>query len=152
LRVVLLDHDIYRVGVRQMLRTVVEHEVVGEASAPQAALEIVTAAAADVVVLDPILWGRRGAAPIHVIRRCAPHSRIFVLTEDGPIRNVVDALTAGATGYALKGDSVEEILDGLRQVKEGQRYLAPTLIPRLLRRLKRDRGARGVLRPLQSFA
>jgi len=127
MRVVLLDHELYRLGLRRMLETFGDCDVVGEASTARAALKLIDAFEPDIVVMDPILRGFRSASAIRKIRGCAPGARVLILTEHGRVRDVALAMSAGASGYALKGDSIDEILRAVQRVHLGRLYLSPAL-------------------------
>jgi DNA-binding NarL/FixJ family response regulator len=126
----LIDHELYRLGLRLILEPIHECEVVGEASTALPAFEVVAQLAPDIVVIDPVLPGLRGTSAIRMIRRCAPGVRILVLTELGFPRDVARAMAAGASGYALKDEENDAILHALRQVHLGRLYLTPGLDPR----------------------
>ncbi len=127
MRVVLLDHELYRLGLRRMLETFADCEVVGEASTPRAALKLIAAFEPDVVVVDSALRGFRSGSAIRKIRASAPRARVLILTEHGRVRDVATAMSAGASGYALKGDSIDEILRAVQRVHLGRLYLSPSL-------------------------
>jgi two-component system nitrate/nitrite response regulator NarL len=127
MKVVLVDHEIYRLGLRLILDPVPGCEVVGEACTALAALELIAQLGPDVVVIDPALRSVGGASAIRMIRRCSPGVRILVLTELGHERDVAAAMAEGATGYALKGEDNDAILRALRQVHRRRLYLTPGL-------------------------
>ena len=127
MRVVLLDHELYRLGLRRMLETFGDCEVVGEASTPRAGLRLIAAFEPDVVVMDTVLRGLKSGSAIQKIRGCAPGARVLILTERGRVRDVATAMAAGASGYALKGDSIDEILRAVQRVHLGRLYLSPSL-------------------------
>jgi DNA-binding NarL/FixJ family response regulator len=127
LRIVLLDHELYRVGLRRVLEAWPDCEVVGEAGTARAAFEVIGALCPDVVVIDTVLRGLRSASAIRKIQRCAPGVRVLVLTEHGRIRDVAVAMAAGASGYALKGDDIDEIRYAVHRVHLGRLYLSPAL-------------------------
>jgi len=137
LKIVLLDHELYRLGLRLILTAVREHEVVGEAGTERDALNVVAAAAPDVVIMDSVLPGLQGAEGVKALLRRAPGARILILTDDRRITAAADAMTAGAAGYALKGDSNAEICRAVERVQAGLTYVAPALTARLLARLRR---------------
>ena len=83
------------------------------------------------VVLDNVLPGLPGPSAIRKIRRCAPGVRVLILTERARDRDVAAALIAGASGYALKGDSKEEILRAIWQIQRGRLYLGPGVHPHI---------------------
>lgn len=127
MRVLLLDHELFRLGLRLFLEAASDCDVVGEASTVRDALRIVGAAEPDVVVLDTALLGLRAVSAIRKIRHCRSDIRVLVLTEHGLPRDVVVAMTAGASGYALKGDDNREILAAIRRVSAGGLYLSPAI-------------------------
>jgi two-component system, NarL family, invasion response regulator UvrY len=127
MRIVIVDHEIYRRGVRLILHGFPEDEVVGEAGTARDAVRVIRAQRPDLVVLDPALPGLDGAAAIRRLRRCAPGVRILVLSVEGPIKRVENVLKAGARGYALKSDCLPEICRAFREVRKGHHYVAPAL-------------------------
>lgn len=139
MKIVLLDHELYRMGVRLILAATPGCEVVGEAGNERDALNVVDTAAPDIVIMDIVLPGLRGAEGVKAIRGRAGTPRILILTDDRSIASAADAMTAGAAGYALKGDSNAEICRAIKQVQAGRIYVAPALTSRLLARL----GSRG---------
>jgi len=127
LRIVLIDHPVYRLGLRLLLQTRSGFDVVGEAGSAPEARRIVSSVAPDLVVVDAAVPGMRGRSAIRKIRRCAPGVRVLILTEHGRIEDVVAAMNGGASGYALKGDSNDEILHAFQRLRSGRLYLAPGL-------------------------
>ncbi|HXU05863.1 MAG TPA: response regulator transcription factor [Polyangia bacterium] len=127
MRVVILDHKLFTMGLRLTLETFGDCEVVGEANTARAAFNVVRTLAPEVVVVDTVLRGLRTGNAIRKIRACAPGVRVLVLTEHGSIRDVAMAMAAGATGFALKGDSIDEILRAVQRVHLGRLYLSPSL-------------------------
>jgi len=110
-----------------MLEARSEFEVVGEAGTGSDALRIISDVAPDVAVVDFRLPGLRSTRAIRKIQRCAPGVRVLVLTEHGRTEDVVAAINAGASGYALKGDDNDEILHAFQRLRAGRLYLAPSL-------------------------
>ena len=137
MKIVLLDHELYRLGIRLILSAVPGCEIVGEAGAERDALDVVRAAAPDVVIMDSVLPGLQGAEGVKAILGRAPGARILILTDDRRILAAADAMTAGAAGYAMKGDSNAEICRAIQRVQAGRIYVAPALASRLLARLRR---------------
>lgn len=137
MKIVLLDRELYCMGLRLILSSVPGCEVVGEAGTELDALKIVAAATPDVVIMDTVLPGLYGAEGVKAIRCRAPGARILVLTDERRITAAADAMTVGAAGYALKGDSNAEICRAIERVQAGRIYVAPDLTSRLLARLRR---------------
>jgi two-component system nitrate/nitrite response regulator NarL len=124
---VIVDHELYRVGLRTILRAAPGCEVIGEASRDDDALDLLNELAPDLVIVDTALRGWRGTAGVQRIRRQVPAARVLVLTEARGSRNVAAALAGGANGYALKSDSVAETLNAIERVRSDRLYLSPSL-------------------------
>jgi len=125
------DHQIFRVGIKYMLTSASEWRIVGEAGRVRGAFALIDAERPDVALVDVALPGMDGVVATREIRRRAPSTRILILTVHEEIRDVVDALAAGAAGYALKTEEPEALVAALAAVMRGERYVAPALAARL---------------------
>jgi len=125
------DHELFRAGIRHILETTADCEMVGEAGTARDALAMIDATRPDVVLMDVALPGMDGVLATREIRRRAPSARVLILSAHDQIRDVLDALNAGASGYALKADGAGALLDALRAIGRGERYLAPLIAARL---------------------
>jgi two-component system, NarL family, response regulator NreC len=127
LRVVLADdHEMVRRGLRVCL----EHEgieVVGEAGSGTQALRLVHEHSPDVAVLDYQMPELNGIETARAISRERPATRSIILTMNAQERYVLEALRAGATGYVLKTQAIEDLVAAVRRVGEGEVYLSPSL-------------------------
>ena len=85
----------------------------------------------DVVIMDISLPGMDGVLATRELERRAPLARVLIVTAHSEIHDVLDAMSAGAVGYALKSDGPEVLLEALQQVARGQRYVAPAVATRL---------------------
>ena len=132
MKVVLVeDHALFRMGVRELLARVPGVDVVGEASTARTAFEVITAAQPDVVLMDVALPGMDGVVATREIRRRSPRVRVLILSAHGQARDVLDALDAGAAGYALKSDGPDALVLALGQVARGERYFSPEVAEHL---------------------
>ena len=102
-------------------------DVVGEASNAREAISVVESLQPDLVLMDLMLPGSSGVFAIRDIRRVGPRSRILIYTALTEPAFAVDALAAGAHGYAVKSDPIEELLAGIERVERGQTYLSPVM-------------------------
>lgn len=119
------DHAIVRQGLRLLLETETDFEVVGEAPTIRELTSL--AMNPDVVIADLMLKDGNGADVILGIRAQCPRAKILVLTMvDGPV-HVQGAIAAGAGGYLLKDAAAEELVAAVRKVARGERYLQPSL-------------------------
>jgi DNA-binding NarL/FixJ family response regulator len=119
------DHPVVRLGLRSMIESAPGMVVVGEASTGLDGLRAFTLDRPDVTLMDLRLPGMGGLETIAAIRRRAPEARIIVMSGFGSEEDVFRAVTAGARGYLLKGDPLEQVIDTIRRVHAGQRLLAP---------------------------
>jgi two-component system invasion response regulator UvrY len=135
LRILLVDdHPIVRQGVRQTLADTVEAgEVVeiGEASTPQEALNLVRQREWDAVILDIGLPGRGGLDVLKDIKQEAPRLPVLVLTMHSEDQYAVRAIRAGAAGYLTKGTGSGKLIDAIRKVVSGGRYISAEVAERL---------------------
>lgn len=123
--VVIDDHAILREGLRALLALEVDLEVVGEADNSDEGVEIVQKTQPDVVITDLALPHRSGIHVIIRVREVAPAARVLVLTVHRSEEYIKAALSAGADGYVLKDSSRADLLQGIRTIVMGQRYLCP---------------------------
>jgi len=115
IRVVLVDdHPMVRMGLRLSLLSTEGIDVVGEAEDGEEALRVCAELHPDVVLMDLRLPGLDGAATTWALQGQVPVPRVVVLTASYDERLIPDALAAGASGYVLKGGSVEELVAAIR--------------------------------------
>jgi DNA-binding NarL/FixJ family response regulator len=138
------DHALFRVGVRRLLTGAPEYQIVGEAATAAEAFEIVDRIAPDVVLMDLVLSEDDGIQATREIVRRAPKARVLILSAHDQIGDVMAAFAAGAAGYALKEEIADALLEALRTVGRGARYVAPALVTRLAR-IEERRGPTGSL-------
>jgi DNA-binding NarL/FixJ family response regulator len=140
LRVLVVDdHPIWRDGVARDLEAA-GLTVCGTAGDGAQAVRVATATRPDVVLLDlqlPDMSGVEVAARLSVID---PAPRILVLSASGERQDVLDAMTAGATGYLVKSASAAELLDGVRRVAAGDPVFTPGLAGLVLGEYRRLAG------------
>jgi DNA-binding NarL/FixJ family response regulator len=139
------DHPLFRTGVGHVLAQEPDCRVVGEAGRAGEALARLDADRPDVVLMDVALPEMDGVAATREIRRRAPATRVLMLTMHDQLQDVIDALAAGASGYALKCEGPEALVDALRTVWRGERYLAPGIAARMAASEARRRPASDVL-------
>jgi DNA-binding NarL/FixJ family response regulator len=124
------DHGFYRAGLRTMLAD--EGLDVTEARSGEAALELVAAAAPDVVLMDLHMPGMSG---VEATRRLEGVP-VVVLTASADDLDVLDAVRAGARGYLLKDAAIEEIVASVRAAAGGDAWVSPRVTGALLDRLR----------------
>jgi DNA-binding NarL/FixJ family response regulator len=137
--VVIDDHPFLREAIREVLVGRCPHaQVVAESDTARDAAALVQRHEADVLVLDLLLPGMSGITALREIRQVRPSCRVLVLTALREAEFATDALAAGATGYALKTQVLDELVFAICQVAAGKRYVAPGIETGL-----RERGDAG---------
>jgi DNA-binding NarL/FixJ family response regulator len=148
LRVVLADdHPIYRQGLKRLLERA-GIEVVAEASNGLAAIEAAEKTAPDVVVMDLNMPRLSGVEATHRLMERTPSSRVLVLSVSAEEADVTDAIIAGASGYVLKDDPVEDVVGGIRATATGESLISSRIASMLLRRIRDRKRAEPELPPV----
>jgi DNA-binding NarL/FixJ family response regulator len=119
------DHDLVRQGLRAILEAVADFSVVGEAADGVEAVRQAERLRPDVVIADLFMPGLNGAEVVRLIAKRAPATRSLVLSIESETSNVREALTNGAAGYVGKDAPATELIQAIRAVVAGKRYLNP---------------------------
>jgi DNA-binding NarL/FixJ family response regulator len=137
IRVFLLDdHEIVRVGVRDLLEAEDDIEVVGEAGTVEQALARIPPTRPDVAILDVRLPDGDGVEVCRDIRSSHPEIQCIMLTSFSDDEAMFQAIVAGAAGYLLKQLKGTDIVDAVRRVAQGQSLLDAAVTRRVLERLR----------------
>ncbi|MDX1523869.1 MAG: response regulator transcription factor [Anaerolineae bacterium] len=131
------DQAIVRKGIRALLATESDLEVIGEAENGQEAVEQMTRLEPDVILMDLMMPEMDGIEAIRRITATESKTRILVLTSFATDDKVFPAIKAGALGYLLKDSSPEELVRAIRQVYRGESSLHPTIARKVLQELSR---------------
>lgn len=139
IRVLLVDDDaLVRAGLRMILSSSEEVEVVGEAVDGADAVAAAQAHRPDVVLMDIRMPGMDGIAATSALRRMANPPHVIVLTTFQADEHVLSALRAGADGFLLKDTAPEEIVHAVRLVAAGEAMLSPSVTRTLISHLGND--------------
>ena len=125
------DHTLVRSGLRLLLEAEAGLIVEDEAADAEQAIRLARLHKPDVVLLDVVLPGRSGIEAAPEILAAAPHARILVLSMQDDPSYVRQAFAAGASGYLLKEAADDELVQAVREVAAGNRYVHPALGARL---------------------
>jgi DNA-binding NarL/FixJ family response regulator len=128
------DQPVVRGGLRMILELEPDIEIVGEAADGAAAVDAVAALQPDVVLMDISMAPVDGIEATRRIAAAGSNTRVLVLTTYGLDENVYDALKAGASGFLVKTDPPERLVDAVRLVAQGDSLLAPEITRRLIDR------------------
>jgi DNA-binding NarL/FixJ family response regulator len=130
------DHEIVRMGVRELLEAEPDITVVGEAGTASSALARIPALRPDVAVLDVRLPDGDGVTVCREIRSRMPEVACLMLTSFGDDEALFDAIMAGAAGYVLKQIRGTDLVGAVRTVASGQSLLGPDAASRVMRRMR----------------
>jgi len=133
------DHPVVRAGIRGMLETQPEFQVIAEAENGREAFEQIAKLKPDVVLMDLRMPEMDGVEAITKIKEKYPEVNILVLTTYDTDADIVRAVEAGATGYLLKDAPREELFRAVRGTAKGETVLAPVVAARLMGKV-RDHG------------
>jgi NarL family two-component system response regulator LiaR len=132
------DHTVVREGLRALIDSEPDMELVGEAADGLEAVEQALTLKPDVILMDLVMPRKGGIEAINEIKRESPSARIIVLTSFAEDSKVFPAIKAGALGYLLKDSSASELLDAINDVYRGEPSMNPTIAHKLMRELRRD--------------
>ncbi len=125
------DHAVVRMGFKLLLQASDDVVVVAEADSGEAACQAFAAAAPDVVVMDIAMAGMGGIEAIKRLVAKDGRVRILALSAHEDISHPMRALQAGAMGYLSKRSAPEVLIDAIRAVAKGQRYVDPQIAQRI---------------------
>ena len=118
------DHAILREGLASLLAAQPDLRVVGTAADGLDAVRQVAKLLPDVVIVDIAMPQMNGIEAAREIRDRVPQTRLVILSMHSSVEHVFHALEAGAHGYVLKESAAKEIIDAVRAVRAGRRYLS----------------------------
>ncbi|MGV0155524.1 response regulator [Rhodococcus sp. GB-02] len=132
------DHLVVRAGLRALLDTQPDVEVVGEASSGEESATAIPSASPDLVMMDLDMGtGMHGAEAIKRLRSDGVDVPVLVFTTYDTDADVVRAVDAGAIGYLLKDSTSDEIFGAVRGAVAGRSVLSPTVASRLVQQMQR---------------
>ena len=129
--VIVDDHDLVRTGIRHMLDSVSGIKVVGEASTGEEAMKVAKEKRPQVVLMDVKMPGIGGLEATRKLLRIDPEMKILIITVYNDDLFPSRLLQAGASGYLTKGASMDEMVQAIRAVNAGQRYISPEIAKQL---------------------
>lgn len=135
------DHPHFRDGLRALLLSASDLEVVGEAGDGEKAISLANQLQPDVILMDLNMPGTGGIEATRRILRTSPHISVLVVSMFDDDDSVFAALQAGARGYLLKGALKAEILRSIRAVASGEAIFGPAIARRLMQYFATPRPA-----------
>lgn len=143
------DHPIVRLGIRQMVSTAPDLEICGEAESAQSALQLAKTLEPDMALVDLSLAEGTALALIRELLEAVPRLDVLVLSMHDETLFAERVLRAGARGYIMKQSAIDGLVDAIRQVAAGGVYVSARMTQRVLERLRdADTGPAGLLTTL----
>jgi len=133
------DHAVVRTGLRKVLESEADIEVVGEAGDARHAVFETRATKPHVILMDVVMPGKSGIETVPDVLRDAPEAKVLILSMQDDPNYVREAFAAGAAGYVLKEAADTDIVAAVREVAGGGRYVHPTLGARMVAAEAEDR-------------
>ena len=121
------DHTLVRAGMRTLLQTLPDVEVVAEASDGREALKLIEQHRPDVVLMDISMPQLNGLEATARVAKEFPQTRVIILSMHASEEYVLQALKAGAVGYLLKESDIAELELAIKSVARGESYLSPAV-------------------------
>jgi DNA-binding NarL/FixJ family response regulator len=129
------DHPIVRRGVSQLIQDQQDLAVCGEAESAVEAIEILRQCRVDAAVVDLSLSDASGVGFVRDLQKWQPGLAVLVLSMHDEVLHAERCLRAGASGYIMKHQATENIIDAIRQIIRGEIYLSEPMKERLLHRV-----------------
>ena len=126
------DHTIFRSGLKLLLSSSTDFEVVGEAENGAQAVELTSELEPDIALIDIGMPELNGIEATRQIKERHPNTNVLILTMHRSDEYFFKALDAGASGYVLKGAETSELINALRAVARDEVFLYPTVARRLV--------------------
>ena len=133
------DHPLMREGIVATLQAESDIELIGEATDGDEAIELARALKPDVILIDLQMPRLGGLEAIKVILSDTPNVKIAVLTTYGGDAYAERALRMGALGFLLKSSLHRELIEAIRTVHAGRRYVSPVVAEQILSHLNDDK-------------
>jgi DNA-binding NarL/FixJ family response regulator len=125
------DHTVVRQGLRALLKSEEDIEVIGEAENGRQAVQLARKTPPDVVVMDVAMPLMNGLEATRQILKALPTTRVLVLTSYSDDDCVQQLTEAGVSGYLIKQTASNDLVKAIREVKKGNAFFSPTIAKRL---------------------
>lgn len=126
------DHTLFRQGIKTLVGSEPDMEVVGEASNAVDAIAQAAESKPDIVLMDIGMAGLSSFEATRQIRKARPETRVLFLTMYDDEDYLVECMESGAAGYVLKDSPAAQLLQAIREVQRGGSYLSPRMLSQLV--------------------
>jgi DNA-binding NarL/FixJ family response regulator len=144
------DHGVVAEGLRYVVQAQPDMEVIACVQDSREAVRLALESQPDVVLIDQAMPQLNGAEATHLIRERSPGIHVIVLSMYSNRAHVVGALQAGASGYVVKKSAAKEVVDAIRAVHEGKRYLSKEIADVVIDQVAHKAGSKNPLELLSS--
>lgn len=134
------DHELFRAGLKEILQDAEDIVVAGEAARGEEAVAAIKEGEYDVLILDITMPGLHWLEVINQVHEVKPNLPVFILTMHPEEQYALRALRAGVAGYLTKNVAPDELVQAIRRVAQGRRYLGEALAEHLANYVTEDRG------------
>lgn len=135
------DHSIVREGLKQLLNSQPDMEVIGEAGDGAQALEMIKSLRPDVVLLDITMPNITGLEVVNLLHDTVPRPRIVIFSMHGKESCAREILASGALGYVLKASPSSDIIKAVQAVHRGEYFLSSKLKTEVIHKYVKGRGS-----------
>jgi two-component system response regulator DevR len=143
------DHEVVRLGLRNLLERRPQFTIVGEAGSVAEAISVAHEAKPDVIVMDIRLPDGNGVEATREIRGERPNTKVIMLTSYADDEAIYGSIMAGASGYLLKQTRGQNLAEAIERVAAGESLLDPAVTEKVLERMRSlARGETDELAPL----
>jgi DNA-binding NarL/FixJ family response regulator len=146
------DHAVVRDGLRLLLEAQADMKVVGDAADGRQAVSLVRQLCPDVVVMDIAMPELNGIEATRQIREFCPSTQVVILSMYATTEHIFQALQAGALGYLLKESAAVEVVNAVRAVRAGHRYLCKKIDDMMIDKYMHYRQTSKLKSPIESLS
>jgi DNA-binding NarL/FixJ family response regulator len=136
--VIVDDHAIVRSGLRQIAQSETDIEVVGEAADSGELLDVLRKQESDVVLMDISMPGKNGLEALKLVKERWPATAVLMLSMYPEDQYAVRSVKAGASGYLHKNSPPETVIQAIRTVSKGKKFITPELAEQLATHIGQD--------------
>ena len=133
------DHPVFRQGLTSLLQRYPEFEVVGQAANGDEGVAKANQVQPDIVVMDIRMPGSDGIAATTALQQTLPQTKVLIVTISDKDDDLFAAIKAGARGYLLKSVSLQELVDSIKLVAQGEAIISPAMAGKLLNEFKQGK-------------
>jgi len=121
------DHKLFRDGLISLLKKSKEINIIGEASSGQETLDKILELKPDIALIDITMPELNGIEVIKRLKKIIPKLKILVISMHADPFFVINSFKAGANGYMLKEDSFESLIDAIKEIMRGEKFISKSL-------------------------